>query len=423
MNGEFQFNGSDYLMLGFDHELRRQGYAGNSCQIILDLAAPISPTDLQKRLDALQKKCPIICARPDGWFSRKWKLSGKRVSAPQVRVHPAGAARPQRWFNEPLAIRQGELLRFDLVESGDDKMALIFTWTHALMDAPGAEQFLVTLGSGEETFLEMTPVPSAAGRLRLTERFKLGWKNLHQLDRFCQAPPRSLGVRHTRAASTLHYRVEQFSAADTAHIRSQSTRFCGVLGDAQYHAAVSAVELHHLHQLMGCPSPSYVVPLPVGLRPKGSVGPLFGNQIGMLMIQFLPEHLGAVADAAAALKGQTAQALREGLLDSGRILAELFRFLPLPLYMALIKHGLRGEIGSLFFGDTAAVNPRLTSFLGVPVADFAHVAAVTPSPGVEVIFYYFRGTLRFTFVHSAKTLSESEAADFTTRLRARLLNP
>ncbi len=423
MNGKLHFNGSDYLMLGFDHELRRQGYAGNSCQIILDLAAPISPTDLQGRLDALRKKCPILCARPSGWISPRWKLPNCDGPAPRVRVHQAEAALPQRLFNDPLGTRRGELLRFDLIEQTGGRMSLIFTWAHALMDAPGAEQFLAILGSDEETLPETPPAPPAAGKLGLIKRIKLGWKNLHQLDQFCQAPPRSLGVRHSQAASTLNHRVEKLSADETAQARGHSARLCGILGDAQYHAAVSVTELHRLHQSLGCSSPSYVLPLPVGLRPKGSAGPLFGNQIGMLMIQFLPEHLNSVADASAALKAQTAQALRAGLLDSGRILAELFRFLPLPLYMALIKHGLRGEIGSLFFGDTAAVNPRLTNFLGVPVEDFAHVAAVTPSPGVEVIFYYFRGTLRFTVVHSAKTLSQTEAADFTASLRARLLNP
>ena len=38
-----QLNGSDYLMLGFDYELRRRGFAGNSCQIVLELNFVISP--------------------------------------------------------------------------------------------------------------------------------------------------------------------------------------------------------------------------------------------------------------------------------------------------------------------------------------------------------------------------------------------
>ena len=117
------------------------------------------------------------------------------------------------------------------------------------------------------------------------------------------------------------------------------------------------------------------------------------------------------------------QALRNDLIDSGRQLSNLFRFLPLPVYMAILKRGLHGEICSLFYGDSDAVSPLLTSFLGAPVKDFSHVAAVTPSPGLGVIFYYFRGDLRVTVLHLATVLTEAEAFEFAAKLRARLLSP
>jgi len=57
------------------------------------------------------------------------------------------------------------------------------------------------------------------------------------------------------------------------------------------------------------------------------------------------------------------------------------------------------------------------------VENFTHVAAVTPSPGLGVIFYYFRGGLRVSVVHAKTVLTESEAAEFSTGLRNRLLQP
>jgi hypothetical protein len=219
----------------------------------------------------------------------------------------------------------------------------------------------------------------------------------------------------------LKYQVEKFSATETEAIRARGAKICGVLADAQYHAVVSLMELHQLHQRLKCPSPSYILPVPVGLRRKGNIEPLFSNQVGMLMFQFLPEQLGSITDAAAALKAQTTQAMRTSLLDSGRLLGEMFRFLPLPVYMAILKQGLRGEICSLFYGDTAAVNPQLNTFLGANVTEFTHVAAVTPTPGLGAIYYYFRGELRLTVLHSAQVLNDSEAADFAAGLRNRLL--
>jgi hypothetical protein len=422
MSGNPHLNGCDYLMLGFDYELRKRGFAGNSCQIVLELKSRISTTTLQERLRTLTTAYPLLNARPARWFSPRWKLPA-RAREPRVRTHRNEPGCFAAIVNEPLAVSEGALARFDLIERDDGRMALIFTWAHALMDAVGAEHFLATVGRPE------SPLPSANApaplrpKLSLPARCKLAWKNLYQLDKFCEAPPRSVRTRHPEAGPRLQYRIESFSADETARIRANAVRFCGVLGDAQYHAAVSVVELHRLHQRLGCPSASYVLPMPVGLRSKGSIEPLFSNQVTMLMTQFLPEHLDSIEHAVGALKTQTQEAMRNGLLESSVMLSELFRFLPLPIYMAIVKQGLRGEICSVFYGDTGSVNPLLTNFLGVEVEDFVHIAAVTPSPGVGVIYYYFRGELRVTILSLAPMLNEVESAEFAAGLRARLLNP
>lgn len=422
MSGNPHLNGCDYLMLGFDYELRRRGFAGNSCQIVLELKSAISPAMLQERLRALTAQYPALNARPGGVFAPRWKMP-INAHEPRVRVHRQEAGRCRAFVNEPLAAKDGELARFDLIERDHGQTTLVFTWAHALMDAVGAEHFLATLGHPEMPPPNSKTSVAAGPKLSLPARCKLGWKNLYQLDKFCEAAPRSLGFRYPEAEPKLLHRIESFSAEETARIRAHGARYCGMLGDAQYHAAVSVLELHRLHQRLGQPSASYVLPLPVGLRPKGTFDSLFSNQVAMLMLQFLPEHLDSIEQAVATLKRQTQEAMRNGLLESGIMLSELFRFLPIPIYMAIVKQGLRGEICSLFYGDTASVNPLLTSFLGVEVEDFAHIAAVTPSPGIGVIYYYFRGELRVTVLHLAPVLSEAEAAEFAAGLRARLLNP
>ena len=89
MKNSLALNGSDQLMRGFDYELRRRGFAGNQCQIILELAARISPDVLQNRLDALQKEFPIINARVGGLFKPRWKIPSRVKQEISVRVHHA----------------------------------------------------------------------------------------------------------------------------------------------------------------------------------------------------------------------------------------------------------------------------------------------------------------------------------------------
>jgi hypothetical protein len=91
--------------------------------------------------------------------------------------------------------------------------------------------------------------------------------------------------------------------------------------------------------------------------------------------------------------------------------------------MRLIKHELRGEICSLFFGETGAVDSALQNFLGGTIESFVHVPVVTVPPGIGSVFYRFRNHLQFTLVHANGTLTDEEACEFATRLRERLLNP
>lgn len=423
MKNSAPLNGSDQLMRAFDHELRRHGFAGNQCQIVLELDGKISLEALKKRMAELINQFSIIRSKPSKFFRPEWKAVASHVIVgPQYRVHEDEPNLRQKLFNEPLRVKRGELMRFDLIERDGGKADLIFTWTHLLMDATSAEHFLAAVSDEKITLPKGNPPPAGAPK-KWPERLELMKKSVEQLDQFCERQPRALKTRFAGAPRKLDYRVETFSAAETELVRANGSRLCGILGDAQFHAVAAALELHHLHQKIGAATQSYILPMPVGLRPKGKIEPMFSNQVDMLMLQFLPEHLESAEQAAAALKAQAVRALRENSLGYGRKLAELFSFLPLPIFTLVLKHGLKGEICSLFFGDTATVNPRLENFLGARVENFTHVAAVTPSPGLGAIFYYFRGRLRVTIVHAQTVLTESEAAEFSSALRNRLLNP
>ncbi len=421
MKSSLPFNGSDQIMRAFDYELRRHGFAGNQCQIVLELAGKFPPEDLQARLAVLQKEFPVFNARVGKIWRPHWKIMERVKSVVPVLVHLDAPGLRQKLFNDPLWTNRGVQMRFDLVHRDGGKMDLIFTWSHLLMDATAAEHFLTAV-SDEKIILPKESPQSPGIPAKWPARLELMKKAVEQLDKFCEQQPRALKTRHAAAPRELAYRVEKFSAEETACVRANGVKLCGALGGAQFHAAAAALELHRLHQKIGVITKSYLLPMPVGLRPKGRLEPLFSNQVDMLMVQFLPEQLETVAKAVAALKSQAMQALKENSISYGRKLAEIFSFLPLPIFIRVLKHGLKGEICSLFFGDTANVNPKLENFLGVAVENFTHIAAVTPSPGLGVIFYYFRGELRVSVVHARTVLTEAEAAEFTAGLRERLLN-
>jgi hypothetical protein len=422
MPGKIPLGGCDYLMLGFDHELRRHGYAGNSCQIELELAAPITPEPLRQRIAELVQRHPILRARPCGWLLPKWKLPAPDAPLPQVRVHRDTPGLREQISDTPLDLKHGELFRLDLIERAAG-MTVVFTWAHALMDANSAEHFVALLGRNDLPLPALAPPPPPHPERSFREKFKLARKSVLQLDEFLKHQPRTVGLRFPNAPRVQRFRVERFSAAETAQVRAHAIRLCGALAGAQFHAAAALIELHRLQERVGKPSASYVLPMPVSLRGKGSVEPLFCNQITMLMTQLLPAQLDTTAAAVAALKPQIAQSLRAGLLDSGVAIADISRLLPLAPYLFMVKHGLRGEICSVFYGDVAAVTPLLTTFCGATVRDFTHIGATTPSPGIGAVFYSFGGEMRVTVFHLETQFTAAEAESFALGLRARLLNP
>ncbi len=405
-------------MLGFDHDLRRLGFAGNSCQIILELSTAVDPAELEKRVAELVRQNPILTSRPARGWTPQWKPTR---TTPLVRVYKETSGLAQNLFNEPLDIRRGELIRFDLTGS-----KLIFTWSHALMDAKSAEYFLAVIGNENLAIPEPDDDWYAlrgnhAGNLRA--RIRKAWQSLERLEKFSPVPPVSLATRRKPAARTMKYHVTALSAEDSTRVHENAAHLCGFLGDTTFHLAAALVELHQLHERFNCPSASYVVPVPVGLRPKGTRAPLFSNQVTMILHQFFPEQLATIEKTIATFKSQQADCLREDQIDAGVTLGQLFRKLPLAIYMRLVKQALRGEICSLFFGDTGAVDPALENFLGAHIEGLVHIPAVTFSPGIGVVFYRFHEQLRFTIVHAEGVLTENEAAEFSSNLRERLLNP
>jgi len=406
-------------MLGFDYELRRRGFAGNSCQIVLELSTAIDPGRLEKRLVELVQQHPILCSRPGRGLNLKprWKPTPAMAL---VRFHAAAVDLRQKLFNEPLNIHRGQLVRFDL--SG---RMLIFTWAHALMDAKSAEYFLALVGGDDvadpklgEDWYTKRAVLAHGWRARARQ----AWRELDRLEHFQNALPVSLSTQRQPVTPTMKYQAVPFSPEESARVRAHAGRLSGFLGDTNYHMAATLLELHRLHERTGCPSASYVLPFPIGLRPKGERSPLFSNQITMMLHQFLPAQLATLEEAVVAVKTRNAEYLRDEHINPGIALGQMFRCLPLPIYMRLIKQALRGEICSLFFGETGAVDSALQDFFGAGIETFVHVPAVTVPPGIGVVFYRFRDQLQFTLVHADGTLTDNEAAEFAARLRERLLN-
>jgi len=184
----------------------------------------------------------------------------------------------------------------------------------------------------------------------------------------------------------------------------------------------AALRAHHaVFQARGVDPGSYVVPLPVNLRPKGGEGAVFRTHVSLIWFQAFPEQMEDLDGLVAALKAQRVAAIRAGQIENGVHAMDFARVAPRRLYTHMARRALGGELCSFFFAFTDAFLPGLQRFFAAPIADGFHVPPVPPSPGSCVAMSLRDGRLNVTHVHQRGVLSERELVIFRERLRADLL--
>jgi hypothetical protein len=165
---------------------------------------------------------------------------------------------------------------------------------------------------------------------------------------------------------------------------------------------------------------SYLVPLPVNLRPRGSEGAIFRTHVSLIWFQALPEEVDDLDALLATLKAQRLAAIKAGHVENGVDAMGFARFAPTRLYTAMARRAFSGELCSFFFAFTGEFLGGLERFLGVEIRNAFHVAPVPPSPGSCVAMSIRGGRLNVTHARQRGTFSEAEQIVFFESLRADL---
>jgi hypothetical protein len=161
---------------------------------------------------------------------------------------------------------------------------------------------------------------------------------------------------------------------------------------------------------------SYVVPLPVDLRPKGGGGGVFRTRVSMIWLQVRADRVQDRDALLADLKEVRRRAIREHQVENGVAAMDYALRAPALFYAHMTRRPLRGELCSFFFGWTASFCDGLERFFGASVLDGFHAPSVPPSPGSGLVFSLFGPRLQVTHVRQRDVLSDAELARFRAAL-------
>ncbi len=428
-------NGADCMMLAFDHQMRRLGFAGNQAQIVLGLSGRLAGSELESRLHAIRARFPMLAARIKRGlrpWDPCWHLpSVDKPAYPRVRSHEPGDEHDLHCIrtdilNHPLDTRGGELVRFDLVHTKAGDTEVIMTWSHMLMDVSGAQYLLGIIGKSVQGADQYTQAELLSGsytkRLPAGAKLPQAGKSFARVDELAACPPVSLYTRARRPiAPRFAYRVVSFSPGQTETIQGLAEQRGGFLNASAFYIAAAMAQFHQFLQARQISSSGYVVPMSVNLRKKGTNLPVFTNQAATLLCGFTPERLADFDSVLESFKQQTQAAVRQDLIESNTCAMELARFIPARMYAAKIRKAFAGEIAFLVFANPGAAPAFLYEFMEHGVTSLQHVPTVVVPPGMGIVFYTFSDCLHISLVYVESLIAPDEAESFLSAVGKQLL--
>ncbi|MEE2665330.1 MAG: hypothetical protein VX681_14535 [Myxococcota bacterium] len=436
--------GADCFLRAFDWQTRRRNRASHLSQLVLELGSGFDAKQFESVLGELVRACPILRApiRRPVFGAPVYRLDlAASAPMPHVAVHSPATPRaangtPRVFFerlNSTFALRRGELLAVDIVPRADGT-DLALTWAHMLMDGAGSENFLTHLAGVADGERDPRDLPAdewsrdTGLAAALTEE---GFRRRGERARAWQAhraslaasPPRSLGGPLRSGPQQLRFELDVFSSNETRRALELAADRAGFLTPMLFYLA-AAIRAHaEVLRARGVVPESFVVPLPVNVRPKGAGGALFRTRVSMLWFQVLPEHVQTLGGLIDELKAQRHELIKQCAVENGIAAMDMARYAPMPVYARMARRSFGGELCSFFFAYTGEFAPDVERLCGARVLNGYHTPSVPASPGSGIILCLRGGRLNAVHVYQQGAVSDDEVARLRAGLRRDLLAP
>jgi hypothetical protein len=290
-------------------------------------------------------------------------------------------------INTGIDPRREPPLRFLIVDGPPEVVgaggALVLTWFHPLMDPRGAQNLLHHLAhldrhAGDAPWGSTVPVfVRAADSRSFRDRGRLARKSLEYMGTLPRVQPVSPPAK--RPSGRVCFRQVSFAERDSAARRVRVTR------EFWWRLAVVGKAMRGLWEQRSVPDVPFLLPIAVDLRPKGDLGPTFGNMLAFHFARFRPSDAADVPRLASVLRDQMADAVRDGQIEANDVAMDFLQYRPL----SFIRRALRrtgGETFSFNCADVTDFPAALDRCFGRRVVNAYHVPAVPPRPGIGVFF-------------------------------------
>lgn len=417
-------SGADYFQLVLDKHIRKHGTVGNVSRIVIEVEGRIEKSFLLKRLHSLiifNWMKNLKMRRTGIWTIPFWQRFSTDRDFP-LTEHQQVPNIPVEVFNRDIRPESGVLFHLDLMQFTSGNSCLVFSVHHSLMDSKGVQLLMKALGDIEhpERLDNYFPkeIPS---KHSLYYKLKKSFEAKHFIEEFNFKRMATLLANQPKSVPRSQFDVIQFSIEESLKIDANAKLNGSKFGNSAYYMACITRGLNHLLEKRGRGKGDFWIPLPQNQRLRGSVGPVFSNQLSFMFFRIPQEGLSSLPNTIAEITKQMMHQARIGFPAAYSTMMELFRRVPLFIYSFLIKNSSKGATASFSFSDVGEAWSDSTHFLGLPIKDVSHIPANPYIPGFTVVVSRFRGAIKVIVAHIEETIADNEMQIFEEYLRRDLL--
>ena len=158
---------------------------------------------------------------------------------------------------------------------------------------------------------------------------------------------------------------------------------------------------------------AYLIPVPHDTRKRGANGPIFSNHLSILFYRIEPKFAGRITDILGELSRQMTNQIRDKFPESCMAALDMFKSLPLGLYVNHLGKPTRGKFATFSFSDSGETCAGVKELWGGKILDVTHLVPAWRPPGLMVVFLKFGNRLsaQISWVDDCLSLAEVDSLE------------
>ena len=227
--------------------------------------------------------------------------------------------------------------------------------------------------------------------------------------------------KHIKPQNEPKFEVIRFTPEETDRIERNAWQAGSRIGKSAFYVSATAITVNEVIRDRKSAPPYLWFSIPHDQRRKGAAGHLVSNELSFLFFRLYADDLKTIGSAVQAMNSQIKQQVKKQIAHRYSDLLTVLRWIPLPIYEAMVDLASAGKMSSFGFSDLGTDRLNMVEFAGAKVVQVLHYPPVPSPPGFNVVVSKNNGELSFVWAYFDEVLSEDECARMKASFRALLL--